>query len=467
MIILTIIKIILSIIVSILNVILIIFCILGPILIIYRYNSFQLFNYKIKKEDKEINNLLPGITCIRPICGIDPYLKENLISCIIQDYPVLEIIFCVANETDPALNVINEVIDLYKEIKEFKEFSKQYNPNKKYQFNYYKREFKIYSKEKVIGINPKINNIIKGYNESKYDLIWILDSNVSADDNTCYKTMIEFQNNNRIGLIHQVPIGVEPTTLGSFTEMMFLSTAHIRMYSSINQLNVASCLLGKSNFFSKTMIQDVGLEFFSKYISEDQQIGCHIFANHYRHLITTNLVFQPLGSSLTYKTFFQRRARWQSIRKYVVPISTLVEPLTEVLLNIIASFWSHRTLLRKVGIDTSLSFHAYALSMLLLVFISDTIVFTTVQHSFTTSNVYQLYHHHHHTPRTVFSPHFNQLQRLQHLHTDVQFAVQSLIAYLIREAGALLIWVYAMAQETVVWRDKAYRLHRDGTVTVS
>ena len=37
---------------------------------------------------------------------------------------------------------------------------------------------------KQIGVNPKINNLIQGYDQAQHDIIWIIDSNIHVTPDT-------------------------------------------------------------------------------------------------------------------------------------------------------------------------------------------------------------------------------------------------------------------------------------------
>jgi len=52
---------------------------------------------------------LPPVTLLKPLCGLEPNLRENLASFFDQQYPSFEIIFGMRDDTDPALQVLRSV----------------------------------------------------------------------------------------------------------------------------------------------------------------------------------------------------------------------------------------------------------------------------------------------------------------------------------------------------------------------
>src|SRR5690349_17032887 len=52
---------------------------------------------------------LPPISVLKPLCGLDDRLEENLRSFFTQDYPDYEILFAVHKASDPAVAVVNKV----------------------------------------------------------------------------------------------------------------------------------------------------------------------------------------------------------------------------------------------------------------------------------------------------------------------------------------------------------------------
>lgn len=58
----------------------------------------------------------PGVTLLKPLCGDEPRLRENLESVFRLQYPYFEIIFGARDASDPALRVVRELRREYPEV---------------------------------------------------------------------------------------------------------------------------------------------------------------------------------------------------------------------------------------------------------------------------------------------------------------------------------------------------------------
>ena len=52
----------------------------------------------------------PGVSIVRPLCGLDNFCEETLESSFKLDYPSYEIIFCVARANDPVVPLVQRLI---------------------------------------------------------------------------------------------------------------------------------------------------------------------------------------------------------------------------------------------------------------------------------------------------------------------------------------------------------------------
>jgi ceramide glucosyltransferase len=53
---------------------------------------------------------LPPVTVLKPLCGAEPGLYENLRTFCLQEYPQFQIVFGISEDTDPALAVVTRLV---------------------------------------------------------------------------------------------------------------------------------------------------------------------------------------------------------------------------------------------------------------------------------------------------------------------------------------------------------------------
>ncbi|TPX31536.1 hypothetical protein SmJEL517_g05154 [Synchytrium microbalum] len=375
------------------------FCLWGAILVRIRYSHPPTPTSSQKSST-------PSVTILRPMKGVDNLLEENLASAFKQEYPKFEVIMTVADPKDKAVEVARMVMKAHPNVDARIVTG---NPD-----------------EAEIGPNPKVCNLLPGYHAAKYNIIWIVDSNVLVAPD-CMGRSVDALHLPNIGLVHHAPVATRPQSFGSRVEMMFLNTAHCKMYLSINYASISSCINGKSNMFRKTDLERAaagGLAHFARYLSEDNIMGEKIWQLGLRHATTADFAMQPLGA-LSLVEYFRRRSRWIRIRKYVVTVATLIEPFTESIVCGLLGVWGWSYFLGWT--------RSQCIMFLVMHFIgwiaSDTVIAFTIDDSLAKS-------------------------------ADVYF-----LAWIVREVMALPIWCIAMAGYIVEWRGKPFRLNPDGTAT--
>lgn len=286
----------------------------------------------------------------------------------------------------------------------------------------------------MVGINPKVNNMVQSYKSAKYDIIWILDSNVHVDRDTLGRSVDELMKPG-IGLVHHLPVAMRPASYAAEVEHLFLDTNHAKMYLAINQVGLASCVMGKSNLYRRSDLDKVGgLEAFARYMAEDNIVGEALWHQGLRHSMSADTACQVLGK-ITPAEYGRRRARWVRLRKYIVTAATLTEPFTE---SIVCG------LMGAVGANIVLSGHGYQFSIP---------AFLTLHWLAWFANDYWLY-------RTLVATASYPRNGSPHQPLSLwRFAC----AWVSREILALPLYLYAMLGTEIVWRGQRYRCLPDGT----
>ncbi|KAF7799343.1 hypothetical protein EIP86_010575 [Pleurotus ostreatoroseus] len=371
---------------------------------------------------------VPGVSILRPLKGLDPNLYENLESTFTQEYPNFELFLCVESEHDQALSVVRELMAKY--------------PNVNAQ---------VAIGADVVGVNPKVNNLMKAYLQAKNDILWVLDSNVMVDSGTLARSVDALdgpasaapQGRRRIALVHHTPFAfaTEPT-LGSYVEQAFLNTNHAKMYIVINTVAIDSCVVGKSCLYRKSDLDRVdgtlkpasvttgrpqakGLAAFGRFLAEDNMIAGALWHElGLRHDLSCDVARNAVGN-MSLADYFWRRVRWIRVRKRMVFAATMVEPFTEsIVAGVLASFG----LRYLFGVPQGVFLLLHNLAWLTV----DLDVYASIAGHPLTSGA-----------------------------TWWKFVG----AWAMRESLALPIWLFAIWGSTVSWRGRQYIVMRNGEVS--
>ncbi|KAI3621816.1 glycosyltransferase family 21 protein [Moniliophthora roreri] len=369
---------------------------------------------------------VPGVSILRPLKGLDTNLYENLESTFTQEYPNFEILLSVADEDDQALPVVRELISKYPSV-----------------------NAKIIVGEEIVGVNPKVNNLMRSYRQAANDILWVIDSNVTAQPGTLARAVDALQGHHtrsgkRIALVHHVPFAYSTESkIGSRIDEAFLNTNHAKMYIAINTVAVDSCVVGKSNLYRRSDLERVngslkpikssdpnakqdglcGLAAFGKFLAEDNTIASAFWHElGARHDLSCDVARNVVGN-MSFSDYVWRRIRWIRVRKHMVLLATLLEPLTE---SVVLSVIGGTSLKYLFGFPVRL-FLAIHFSLLLFV---DLDVYGSLAG--------------HPLPASI--------------------RWEFLAAWVIREVCALPIFLYAVVGDEVIWRGKRYRILRNGEV---
>lgn len=456
----------------------------------------------------------PHITVIRPVKGLEPRLYECLASTFRQDYPSdkLTVYFCVATRADPAVPILEQVLTDFPHA-DARLFVEDEDPLLNGEG----------SDPYDLGPNPKIRNMSRAYREAKGDIVWIIDCNVWVGKGVCGRMVDRLcgfgsGKGYKYKFVHHVPIvvdvdednGLGPErqpllrpqnkgtaadngrhgsscfspllqTGGGRLEELFMSSSHAKMYTAINTVLIAPCIVGKSNMFRRSHLdyltapsptdphrRNPGIDYFSDNICEDHLIGDLLWKKQIREekeagerwgkhgIVFGDFAFQPVAN-MSVKAYIARRVRWLRVRKFTVLLATLVEPGTESLLCSVYGAFGVTTSLAPYCVRNGYEFcsHLTSWSAFFALWVLSVVMWAAVDwtqylklHSAQTVEVDE------NTPSFVRARPKGALARRHFLHW--------LAAWVGREALALPIWIWAFyGGVTVVWRDRVFRVGLD------
>lgn len=388
---------------------------------------------------------VPGVSILRPLKGLDANLYENLESTFTQEYPNFEIMLSVADDQDQALPVARDLISKYPRVTAriiIGQFTVSNVDSSTEESN---------SGEEVVGVNPKVNNLVRSYREATHDILWVIDSGISVAPGTLARSVDLLESSTharppkkRVALVHHVPFVSAPEGfLGSRIEEAFLNTNHAKMYLAINTVSIESCVVGKSNLYRRSDLERVngslkprahtesdddqdcprGLAAFGKFLAEDNMIASALWHElDLRHDLSCDVAHNAIGI-MSLSDYVWRRVRWIRVRKHMILAATIMEPFTE---NLVASSIAAASLRYLFGVPIWLFLVAHHAAWL-----------------WVDLDVYESLAGH-------------------PLPADRRWSF--ITAWCLRELLALPIWFLAMLSNEVIWRGKKYEVLRAGEV---
>ncbi len=100
----------------------------------------------------------PPVTVLKPLCGPEPLLEENLRSFCTQDYPEYEVVFGVRTPDDPAAGVVDRLAA-----------------------EGHRCRLELVVDGRMSGPNAKVSNLANMHEHTKHDVIVVSDSDMRVD----------------------------------------------------------------------------------------------------------------------------------------------------------------------------------------------------------------------------------------------------------------------------------------------
>lgn len=240
------------------------------------------------------------VSILKPVKGFEPELTENLTSFFKLDYPCFELIFSIADEADPARLVIEHLMRQHPDV-----------PST------------LIIGDVQVGPNPKVNNLIRGYDRARYDWVLISDSNVRVRPEYLLKKTDVFTED--VGVVTAVVSGIEPQTVGGALESVFLNTFYARWMFLASHFG-RDCVVGKSMLFRKSTADRFGgFRQLGRFLAEDFMAGEAMRMLGLKIVTMHEPIQQPLAS-YRLSDFWRRHVRWGRIRKAQAPLAVFFEP---------------------------------------------------------------------------------------------------------------------------------------------
>ncbi|MGL3607180.1 ceramide glucosyltransferase [Rhizobium sp. G187] len=243
----------------------------------------------------------PPVTVLRPLCGLENNLERCLTTTFELDWPDYEVILCIADPDDPAAAVARRIMTEHPSI-----------------------PAQLLVGEDRLSVNPKMNNVIKGWRSARHDWIVMVDSNVLMPPDLITRMLDRWDD--ETGLVCAPPIGTEPANLGAYVESAWLNSFQARFQLLADEAGFGFAQ-GKAMLFNRNLMADMGgFERLGEQVAEDAAATRLVRGAGLNVHLVPQPFAQPLGKR-SLAAVWKRQLRWARLRRVSFPLCFLPEIL--------------------------------------------------------------------------------------------------------------------------------------------
>ncbi len=250
------------------------------------------------------------ITLLRPVCGLDPLDELTLGSSFELSPSPVEVIFCVADASDPVVPLVHRLMAAHPE-----------------------QPARLLVGEDRISGNPKLNNLEKGWQAAPTDWIAMADSNLLLPKD--YLAQLSGAWREDTGLVSSPAVGRDPQGIWARLECAFLNGNQARVQLAADQLGMGFAQ-GKTLFWHRPLLDAAGgLAALGHDLAEDVASTKVVRAAGKVVHLTPAPFAQPIGQR-SLKAVWGRQLRWSQVRYQGFAGLFLLEPLNGPIMPVLA-----------------------------------------------------------------------------------------------------------------------------------
>lgn len=192
----------------------------------------------------------PPVTILKPLCGAEPDLYENLRSFCTQDYPQFQIIFGVRDPSDPALAVVEQLVAEFPSLL-----------------------IDVVIDPRLHGCNLKVSNLINMLRRARHDVLTIADSDTCVGSDylaTVTAPLLERD----IGLVTCIYRGVPTQQIWSRLGAMYSNEWYMPSVLLTWVFRYEGYVSGQTICMRRTTLQAIGgLGAVANHVADDYRLG--------------------------------------------------------------------------------------------------------------------------------------------------------------------------------------------------
>jgi ceramide glucosyltransferase len=247
----------------------------------------------------------PPITVLKPVCGAEPHLYENLRSYCEQRYPDYQVVFGARDATDPALAVVRRLIAELPE-----------------------RDLALVVDGRVIGRNYKVSNLANMMRLARHDIIVMADSDTRVGPDYLDAVAAAFDDP-AVGGATCLYRGTVGEGRASALGALYLNDWYMPSVLLATTLGKLAPCFGQTMAVRRDVLARIGgIEALKDHIADDYMLG-ELVKGAGRRMAIVPTMIDNVVCEADLGALFKHELRWARTLRAVRPLSYPVTVLTD------------------------------------------------------------------------------------------------------------------------------------------
>ena len=232
------------------------------------------------------------VSILKPLCGVDDGLEENLASFAALAWPDFEVVLGVRSAGDPAYPLARAAARRW--------------PGR----------FRVVLQRGAPGMNPKVNQLLTLARAARHDVLVVSDSNVRVDPGYLAE-IVGLLEDEEVGLVTHPISGEGEVRLGSLMDHLHLTGAITPGIVAAKSLAGRDIVVGKSMALRRRDLEALGgFESVRDVLAEDYVMGCMISRVLGKRVAVARTPVRNVSTSRSVRDFSARYRRWGVIQRH-------------------------------------------------------------------------------------------------------------------------------------------------------
>ena len=229
---------------------------------------------------------LPGVTMLKPLCGAVPETYDNLASTCRLDYPKLQIVFGVADASDPAIAIVKRLQRDFPEV-----------------------DVELVVSPDRIGSNAKVSNLHNMVQRAKHEVLVIADGDIRAPRDYL-RTIVPYLDEPQTGLVTCMYRGIGSRTLANRVEALFINTDFGPMVTVARQVERMGYAFGATICIRRELFEKMGgFRAIADHLADDFQLGAMVVERGLTSVLSP-VVAETVLDLDTMREVYAHQLRW-------------------------------------------------------------------------------------------------------------------------------------------------------------